>query len=766
MLRLASLAIPLFLRAAEAFSAMVPSTSVTAPEAEFADALTSLGNLARRLESAREVTSRPGLGPQKASADRSWRNAHDFFSHKEWLSTVRELNNFLNQTQVPEPSSYLEAQYILGLCYEQLSYNSKALRAHFRYLAAFLTATSPDHAQLTDVLRRMLPLALKSGDEMSKRQLNELLAAVTTLDLPSDVQPLVFFFAAKAAQAGGQTSVASTWLDRASESPSDPILKAKSLYLKALLVLSQKDEAQAEDFLSQAIQADPEGSVRDQARLALARLAVKNGRRETALKYYALIAETSWSFKDATFEQVYVLLDLHQDAKARAEAMLYLAKWPEGADALQLRGLLAYLDMRAGDLSAAQTSIDDTNERLRQIKGWMQKHLSGNDAVGKETLSTLVQLTGDDLAVSPSVQATLRLYARMGELSRRLADAKAEIQSAIFALGRSDLSSLKPYWANRAEQLATIGDDLLKVGHRLAAAERHLYADHLSPADLQRLQASEARRTKLLTANVATKRHLDGWKNFAHFADLTKQIADTARKLRNTQAELAAARRLEVQRVSAAPGKRAIQSLTETATRLERELTVAIEKIRRERTKASVVQSPHQAIGKFLTQYAASLHEESEILRSARDHASQPAERLNAQDAARAWGHWQALHEILFRDLKDLDQAIQKDLDQTFADLDRSTAFASELSQRLDDLKVRLHKSTQKSIGFLAAQYGHALDVRFARHQKWRADIDWLTYQSKSEEKRKSDTRFDLERQILQDNLMDLKQGVITSWPE
>lgn len=743
------------------------STELRDPETEIATALTELDNLSKRLDAAKQMAYRQGLGPQNESATRSFANAKQFYDRKEHLSAVRELNNFLNQVQVPEIKSYMQAQAMLGRSYEEMGLKQKAVRAYFRYLSAFLTAKEQNHQELLDILRHMIPLA--AADKTTSNQLNELLASVTTLDLPNEVRPEVLFFAAKASANAGGMMMARTWLEKAVAGPADDGLKARVLYMRALLALSNKEYDTAEEHLAEAVQVDKAGETRDLSRLALARIAVHRRKPDLALKFYELIADDSPAFKDATFESVYVLLNIKQDKEARGKAMLFLARFPDAPEALQLRMLLAYLDMRAGDLDGATRSISAADQRLGEINGWLHQKLSGQSSMDQTRLADLMAMSGGQLTAPPSVQEAYQLFGRIAELVRRLADTRGEIRNVTYTIGRADLAHLHPQWVNRAEQLSKLGMDVLNVGHRLAAAERNVYKSRLDKLDWQRLTASEARRTRLLTPAAEAHRRMERWASYSGFLDLTQQTSDAYQKLKTSEADLATSRYLMQanEKLNDDSSRRRHVAELETKTnRLKETLARTLELLRRRKVEDLLTQSPHRSTQKFLTQYSVALNDEADILRKVRDENATTAERLNAEDATKAWSHWEDVSKNTFDQLAALDQEISHGLGAMLSDLEKEEVVHDELAAKLKDLTRNLEARLGSSLAYIIEQYSGAIGDRMSRNKKWRADIEWLNYQSQVNEERKLNERTQLEQQILKDNLSDLQQGALWQWPK
>lgn len=747
------------------------SARIDAPEAEVASAKATLDNLIPRLRAVEATHTRPGLGPQTVAADRAFINATKYFRRGEHLSVVRELNNFLNLTQVPEPKPYLRAQFMLGRSYEEMGYRAKSLRAYFRYLSAFLTSTAQDHNELLEVLRRMIPLA---ADPETKGEINQLVSSMTSLDLPESLRPAVLYFAGKATANAGQTRVAAGFLDKAAAQTEDPGLKARTLYLTALLALGARDYDRADEALTEAItlagkNGDDDAGTRDLARLALARIAVHRKKPDVALRYYALIPEGSPSHEDALFESVYVHLERKEDQEARAKALLYLARHPDEPEALQLKTLVAYLDLRAGDLASASKGIAASDAHLTSIGNWMSQRMNGKSSFNQNDLSDFLSLTRGHVSTMPTVKEAYRLFARLAELERRIADSRGEVRNTIYTMGRVNLAQLRPQWLNRAEQLSHIGDEILAVGHRLAASERHLYKERIDPIDWQTLNASERRRVGLSTPLAQIRRKMGQWPLQSALLDLTQETSDQRRRLASATADLATARYLVANSSKVKGLENRVQRLEEMEARVKRlsqGLGENLEKIRTQRVTSLLEASPHRVARKFLTQYASALTEEVELLSKAREGSRTTAETMLATDAAQAWKLWEFASAELFRLLDALDREIETSVGRTLHELDLAEKRADELQARLEQIKADIEGKVGGNLDYIGSQYSGAIRDRLAKHRKWRADIDWLGYQTKLSEEQKLGNSVQLEQQILKDNLEDLKQGVLWQWPE
>jgi hypothetical protein len=760
----------LFSTAATAVEKKMKNTPIKDPETEIALAITDLDNLHKQLKTSKEITSRLGLGPQTVNADEAYKNALSFYANHEYLSVIRELNTFLNLTQVPKMKPYLRSQYLLGHSYEEIGFKSKALKAYFRYLAAFLTSKHSNYDELLHVMRKMLPLAaLDSGKRRS--ELNELLSSITSLNLPKNVQPSVFYYAAKSAANAGHGKIADSWLQKAAKDGETPNLKARATYIKALLALSVQDYDKAEKLMGDIMIIDQKkgSNNRNLARLALARIAVHRKKHKLALHYYNLIPEKSEGFRDSLFESIYLHLGMGQDGEARTKAQLYLARYPHHNDAFKLKTLLAYLDLRAGNLNSASQGISSSNGELKDIKVWMRNSLTGKDKLTHSELTNFLSVAGPQVSPTGTVKEAYALFQRLAEVSRRLADARGEIRNINYTMGRAQIRHLNPFWINRAEQLSKIGEDLLRVGHRLSGAERHLYIDQINELDKYKLKHSEDRRTRLLSAPAHSHRRLKHWATYANFLNLTKEVSDTNTKLAKAKAALAAAKFL----LKSKTGKKGVGSSVRDINAheikiasLNENLNRTLELLRTQKVQDLVNQSPHRYARKFISQYAVALNSEYEVLTKVRNHPTTTSQKLLSDDGKKAWKHWKHLVKMTFEQLSDLDNDVKNSLTMLIGNLTDHEDDYLELADNMRALTDSLEAEVGGSLAYIVDQYGQAINRRMSRNRKWRADVEWLKYTNSVSKKQKMLSRFDLEKQILNDNLSDLEQGALWQWPQ
>lgn len=743
------------------------------PETEIASALTVLENLASRVETAAQSSVRQGLGPQNMAAQSAFEHALTYFSHKEWLSVIRELNVYLNLTQVPVSDDYLKAQWMLARAHEEVGNHSRALKAYSRYLATFLTAEQKDEEQFVEVVRRVI--ALSDRERMGNQSTRDFLASLTSFKIPDDVRQEIWLVAAKTAARSGDTNLAETWIKKVLDEGDSGLLKAKAHYLRALMSIKAKDYPTAEAALAEAIEEDDgkvglDGlSIKDLSRLALGRIASMKGRHETALRYYAGVGADSPAFREALFESAHVYLARGEDQEARAKALLFLARFPEAPEGLKLRSMLAYLDLRAGDLPAAEASIKLSDQNLDKVSTWMQTNFSGITAVDRARLTEFVALSAKSLQNSPLIDEAEDLFMRLAESSRRLADIDGEIRDMVYTLGRANIENLKPAWVNRSEQLAKLSDEVLSVGHRLAASERNLLKSKITEVEQQQLKASEARRMAMLTPAAEAKRNVHDWRRMALIFEYTGRIDKSHQRLAHLGAQLTATRNLLSKSKNQAQKVARENRLRELSAQVEngrRQVAETLVRVRRAKVEMLAARSPHIAAQKFLVQYATALHEESFVLKRARLQLHSASDKLVARESLEAWRRFQFVVDRLLAAFETLGRDVESGVHGTLQIIAAHAERHRELEFALADVRAQLERRLGANLARITDRYNHSIMEQRSRHQKWRADIEWLRFAKNDAEQMAADKRHELEKQILKDNLTDLQQGVLWKWPE
>ena len=742
-------------------------TKLQAPELEIQMALATLDNIERGIGSAEKLNSGISIGLQNVTRQRAFDTAKTYFKAGEFLSTIRELNVYLNLSQVPEPAPYLEAQYMLGRAYEVVGFDSRALRAYMRYIGSFMTQKSGNANKLLDVMQRLMPLAVKKTTG-SQEELKQLLSSVTSLTLPEEQKAEVFYHAASSASKAKKGSLASEWFKKAHANSKDPAIRVRALYFDALISLANNDFAAAEKLLqtSRSLEGEAAREYRDLATLALARIAVKKRDIPEAFAYYREITADSPQLHHALFEQTYLNLNAGNDTLALKFAQDYLARFPNGSEAYQLKTLSGYLQLRTGKLKEAASSISDADQDLDSMYSELRKSYRDKEALNHADVNYIMSRADNRVIQSPIIVEGQKVYSMLAETKRRLADVRGSVRNLLYTLGRTNIEEFRPYWVRRSEQLKATSHDVLMVGHKLVSSYKFILDKHLSAVHKHELSASQKRRESLLSHPAQMLRRRSMWANWINLVDLNQEVAGSHNQLKKMRAELASASSLMQSEKPDANRASELKALKRRIAGMESKVGRSLELVRAQKVLDLINQGPHKRVQKFHTQYANFLHEEANLLRNYLDETTEPSLRYLAQDAMVAMDRWETVSKSVYNQLEAVNQSIDKSLKGFVSKIDNLQAQDAKLRSRIQDIERNLSSLLGTSANTLLSHYKAQVGVRKSRHNKWQADIEWLRFNNLANKKDEDNKRFKLEEQVLKDNLRDLQQGVLWQWPE
>jgi len=369
---------------------------------------------------------------------------------------------------------------------------------------------------------------------------------------------------------------------------------------------------------------------------------------------------------------------------------------------------------------------------------------------------------------SPIVKLSQQNFVALAGVGRHLSEIKGEIRNLLYTIGRTTAFEFRPKWINRAEQLALISEEALSIGHKLIAAERHLYKKQLKGSQKQKLLSSEARRIGLLSAQARMKREKKRWISLGNLLGLTQDLAVKYEKVQIATADLATSRFLDATKGSNGKSskRQGIERMQRRVDKMRDSLARALELVRMQRVHEILVQSPHRAHAKFLSQYSMALDEEALEIKPIRDSRVKPSDRLLAEDAAKAWNRWRHLTREIYGQFDKLEGEIKLGLKTVLESIDIAEDRHKSLETELLSISNSLELVLGESVGLIIGHYNSSISNRLSKQKKWSADLQWLKYQDSQQKVNDSQERFDLEKQILDDNLQSLYQGVLWKWPE
>jgi hypothetical protein len=757
------------------------TATVGAPEREFKQAQAKLRDLNQQISAVPRTAREPGLGTQMVEANRAFEYAATAFKSKDWLTVINESSSFLSLSQQPEAKSWLKAQFLLGRAYEEQGQLLRATRAYTRYLATFTTKPSDDLSDLTETFERLVRIATKSS-ESSQRELTSFLSSISAMQSPASVSDEIKYLTAVAGTNIGQRNIAIGWLSEVDGRADLPETKARAKFFRSLIAISEKDWSTATENLETLLQIDGlSKKTKDNARLSLARVLLKNKKPELSLASYSQISEESESYRDAAFEKIFLLINRGKDDEARTLAHLWLSRFANHDDATQLRVISSWLDLRAGDLTAAKASLEGTATKLTAIQSTLAKEFLGPTLRHEDALR-LAKLTRGQVAAAPELEEILAMFRQLSEMNQRLADVDGAERSIIYAIAKGDLRQFKPALVNSMEQYDRLAEEALLTGSKLVFTERQRLAATMTDVDKQRLTASEHRRSALFEQQSQLARQAKRWASWAGPAAQLVQLAQEWKKLNKIASEnqsIPAATDPKGTRPVGDPGIESMPTLgsfqddqKSEQARLgvkiqsaRQDMLATLLEIRKNQAANIVEQSRLNDILYLLQQYASALHEESQIIATYEPATGRVLDALDDEDSRATWGLWQDVVGNLHANIKQLKMQAGKELSSVFETLAHLDKTKEGIGRDLAHLKSILETYGGESLAGIITHFDTAISQRMARQYKWAGDLEYLTYVKSKNEQESNRKKQELEVQILSDNLRDIEQGGATQWP-
>ncbi len=730
---------------------------------------TRLGVLKQRVTGFEQIYLKEGVGEQTTLADHARRMGLKDFTNKEYDSAIINFTNYLNWTQVSKIPQYLEVQYYLAKSYEATRKDKKAIKAFARYLAT--QATNPEliSERTTDVMDDMLVLIERNRMDPSEFQLNPLMAALTSLDLPTQQKAKVFFYAGKAARLSGNQKDGLFWLDKATQFSNNPYLIARARYNRALIHIQNQRYGTALIDLEAALKEDSNRAYdfREYAKLAMARVNVYLKKPKTALTFYNDIDDGSDAYREAVYEKIYVYLDTQQYKEAILASEEYLIRFPLADDTYQVRTIKAYLDLKNDDLTSAAENIKLGNERLASISQWLKDNYGQRETLTGTDVNGIIKVTHSEVSQPPIILRGQKLFNTLQSTALRLSELRNDIRNTVFSLGRANINVLNPSWQNRLNQLKHLMEEVLDTGDLLTQAESKLYEGRLSPKDQYLLKASHERRMKNFSTIANFTRSKGPWQEWALLGEVSARMSRRYHGIKELKAQLVALKLLiKTKKIPRGDARMSeIIELEAEGNRLENQLLRAIEVSRSRQAMLAVALSGLNPLKIATKNYAENLFDEQATLAQYRHQFVLPDQKHRADDLTAVWQQWEYLLTTAYTQVINLQKEITDAMQARLVRFDELIAEHDKLKEELDKIDTNLALKLGANLGLILEHYHYRIAERMAKHQKWQADLHWLAFDQTGRERQKANDKYELEQQILKENLKDLEQGVLAKWP-
>ncbi len=721
------------------------------------DTDTELKSVKSRLKDIRGVVSAlertitaPGLGAQVLEAQKAFESADRNFEAGNWTVAVNEAKRFLDLTQKPEHKTWLRAQFILARGLEETGQPKNSTKAYLNYLATVATSREQGQQELTEVIGRLVRLATKNT-KTPQAELSKFISSLVASTQPLEISDQVKYLSGVASSNIGKRGLAVSWLEEADHAAISPETKARSKYFKALIAIHDQNWPIASQQLDGVINiVGISQSMKDLAHLSLARVLIKQQKPNLALKNYDSINDSSQSHRDANLEKLFLLIEQNRSDDALKTSKLWLTKYPSHQDAIHVKSIANWLDLKTGNLDAAKSGIEKTQELLIGIRSDLKTRFNGKTFT-KDDAERLDALTRAHVASVQELDDIRTMFRQLDDLNGRLADIDGVERGLIFALARGDLRQFQPALANQLLQYDALADETLQAGSKLIYLDRLRLEGQLTDLDKQRLDANARRRTEIFGKYARLTRQTQRWFAWAPAAEQLAKLAKNWERLDVIAGESAATSVVSEKDPEVTNLQDRIKSAREDMLATLRSLQTA-----RAATLASHSElTDSLAIFDAYKELAA---EDMTILATYSPAVTSTIEKLDDADARAAREEWTYTANALKLSMLELTARAHDDVMSVLNSLEKSDRAKSQILADINTLQSALETSAAEHLPSIISQFDYAIGQRMGKQLKWAGDLEYLKYAESTNAQDAARRRHDLEKQILSDNLRDNDQ--------
>lgn len=726
------------------------SEEINVDPAELKNVSAKLKNINRTLHALPRTITEAGLGAQTIDARKALERAEESFKAKNWNAAVNESILFLNLTQKPDPATSMRVQFILGRAYEERRQYLKSSRAYSRYLAIFTTNQEITPPELTEVFERLIKISTKNS-QLKSAELSRFLSTVVAIEHPQHLKDELKYLSAVAGVNAGKRGPAVQWLGQVDSSSTSPETRARAKYFRALLAINEKNWQNAASELEAITRLEGiSDNLRDNANLSLARVQIKLKKPKMALASYSQIKDSSPTQRDASYETIFLLINEDKHKEAKELAKKWLAQNPNDPDALQVRTISSWLDLKAGDLDSAKTSIEETSSLLASI----QKSLKTEFQSSTLTLADgerLTALTSGQAPPSAELDKIIATFKQLSELKQRLLEIDGAERNIIYSLATGSLGKYKPALTNQITQYENLADEILKLGVQLVNIERERLQKDLSPAHLQQLESNSAKRDNIFSQYEALRRQLGRWETWFITAEQTSRLSKDWERIGSLEAKQAA-NRLQSQK------DEDTEHLTQSISSARLDMLKTLRDIQASQVKNLANQSEIRDLTAIVDNFSKLIYQDYLILSSYRPETGNALDRFDSDDADNAWSIWLDTSNLLYENLQKTHANASEALANTISDLDRVDEIKTAILTDIKNLTSALEKLGGDQLPKILAEFDYSISQRAGRQIKWAGDLEFLRYIETTNERERARRKHALELQILSDDVQDSGQ--------
>lgn len=739
------------------------------PEGSIAKINSDLDTLHQQTKSLARLYNNMGIGGKKALSIRIFETAKADYAKNEFRSVIRNLNSFLNLKQTPDIEWYLQAQHMLGISYKSLNQPKKSFRAFRRYLETLTTNPTYISPTATEVMKNFLT-TVQQIPQIKRGTISQLLATVGTLKFPKEQKSLILFYSAKTLVILNKRKIALEWFAKSLALTNNHFVKARTLYNKALIHLHFQQYDQCYDDLKKIKDLNQEeiGIYKGWTNLSLARLHVFLRKPKTALSYYEKITDDSSAYKDALFELIYIYLDQKQSKDAVAAAEEFLKRFPNSDKTYQVSSLRAYFTLKDNNVNQTINHLKEGLDNLQNIEEWLQSNYQNRETISPADVISILNKTYAYLPTPPEMIFARDKYNELSRIKSRLAEIRNDMRHTIFTASRGSFDVINPGKSKRADQIEGLVLQLFQRGADLIRAERSLYFKKLSKEEDLIFKKAAKRRDRYWQKPFRHNLTNSHWKSWYSIDNMIAKLSKKYSKLKKTQAHIASLHLLtktakSITRVSARRNE--ISELKTKVDLIESDVLRGLEVLKARKIILTTSSTKLNILRNIVKEATDDILVERQILSKYRWSYSDPTDQYLAEDIDHTWKKWDNLVHALFENVVNEIIAVRDRAKNRLKAIDTIINEYDQLIEEHDSIHSNMSLTLGKHIGLILDHYYGQIEARKSQNQKWSADVKWLQFDNITLQKQKLLDKFSLEQQLLKENLKDLNQGALWSWP-
>ena len=638
------------------------------------------------------------------------------FVDQDYKSTIRLLNDFLNENRFIHSEQYLQALYLLGRSYNQIGNYSKSLRAYNRYIRSWTTnPVNNNH------LRYILTHTLKISQKLPKKQVRELLSNLFSLKVPEEARNLLHINMANLSSDMNFTKYASLLYQKGIDDKE----KRENIYgicLSATLLYRINKIQSAKRNLKECLdRSEGNDHLKNFAIINTARLESILGNYRTATSIYRKVERNSSFYPSSVLELVYLYKKTNNFELAVAKAKEFLAlKDVDINSKSKIEHLLGFLTMKANYFDAASEILTKREKIYMDFLSWINQRYSDSQTLSRDDIKNIVK-KGDLIAIRPKeVKKIIELKSRMKINQDKLQETKSEQKDILYYYGKNSLQDLTPHLTQNINQIGKLGNRLISIGNDILSVEKDLYSKKINDYDKILLQKSSLRRKLInLKATSLAARHKN-LRLYVDHLDLDKKIESLEQKGHRLLAMMTA-----IKLNHSSNEVDIINNLIKSLNHIITNLSLLESDLQTSSLREIYTRTDQQVIKKIFLDNSLMIVDDFQLLSPYRETLGNSAENQLRGELINSWTLWESQAHLLTDTLTQLEKKVNRFWQQRMNDTVSINKKNEALSKKLAKAHRDLEHMTKSFSMDIFEYYKVQAKQKLAQIRQWKVDNSW-----------------------------------------